>query len=294
MTTGERHSIRYAQNFLTSRQLVERLLDRSSIHAPDLVYEIGPGRGIITEQLAKRGCRVVAVEQDPFLARQLRRRFAGLANVAIVEADFLRHQLPALPYKVFANIPFNITASIVAKLTGTARPPDDTYLVMQRQAAHKFLGQPRESLASVLLKPWFAPTVAYHFRRTDFVPVPQVDAVLLRMLKRGPPLIAVSDRQWYRDFVIYSFTNWQPSLAATLAPLFGRPRWCQLARALTLDDAATPTSLHFEQWLALFACFQDLGSTRARQRVHGAERRLRERQARLRKVHRTRRRCSLE
>jgi len=75
--TQERRSVRYSQNFLHDRRLVGRLLARSSIGPDDVVYEIGPGRGIITEALAARCRRVVAVEKDPLLAARLQRRFAG-------------------------------------------------------------------------------------------------------------------------------------------------------------------------------------------------------------------------
>jgi len=68
---------------------------------------------------------------------------------------FLDYRLPRKPYKVFANIPFNITTAIVIRLTMAQYPPEDAYLAMQKEAAEKFLGKPHESLYAVLLKPWF-------------------------------------------------------------------------------------------------------------------------------------------
>ena len=201
MSPAERRSIAYAQNFLRSRQLVDRLLDRSSIVPDDLVYEIGPGRGRITERLARRCRQVVAIEKDPRLAVLLRHRLAGTPNVVVREADFLRYDLPRGPYKVFASIPFNVTTEIVTKLTAASRPPDDAYLIVQREAAARIAGSPRELLYGLLLKPWFEPSVVHRFRRTDFAPVPRVEAVLLRLRKRGPPLVGPRESQLYRDFV---------------------------------------------------------------------------------------------
>src|SRR5438874_12896804 len=98
--------LRHSQNFLKGRRLVDRLLDRSSIAATDLVLEIGPGRGRITERLIQRCRHVLAIEQDPRLAWMLRERLPGTPNLTLVEADFLATRLPRQPYKVFANIPF--------------------------------------------------------------------------------------------------------------------------------------------------------------------------------------------
>ena len=75
----QRPSIRYAQNFLHDWRLVERLLDRAAIGPGDLVYEIGPGHGAITERLARRCRAVVAIEKDAWLAARLRKRFAARA-----------------------------------------------------------------------------------------------------------------------------------------------------------------------------------------------------------------------
>src|SRR5437763_5408872 len=247
MTSIHRRSASYSQNFLTNRRLVDHLLDQSSIDSGDVVYEIGPGDGLITERLAQRCRRVVAVEIDPGLAGQLCRRFAGLPHVTIRNEDFLRTRLPMTAYKVFANIPFNITAAIVSKLITAPCPPDDSYLGIQKEAADRFLGIPRESLYAVLMKPWVEPAIVYRFKRTDFVPVPNVDVVMLRLRKRGPPLISGSDTQLFRDFVVYTFTTWQPSLGGTFKSIFSRRQLQQIAGSVGFDPDATPTSLRFEQ-----------------------------------------------
>ena len=140
MSSLRRRRIVYSQNYLRSPRLVDRLLDRSAISGDDLVIEIGPGRGVITERLAARCRQVIAVEKDPVLVEELRARFAQGGNVALFAADFLEFPLPLTSYKVFANIPFNITAAIVGKLTSGISPPSDAYLGMQREAADRFLG----------------------------------------------------------------------------------------------------------------------------------------------------------
>ncbi|HET8845663.1 MAG TPA: rRNA adenine N(6)-methyltransferase family protein, partial [Ktedonobacteraceae bacterium] len=155
MAANQQDSIRYSQNFLKSRDLVDKLLDRCKIGLSDTVYEIGPGKGIVTECLARRCRQVIAIEKDAQLIETLRLKFAITSNIRLHQGNFLEYRLPARRYKVFANIPFNITSEIVTRLTTAPVPPDDTYLIMQREAAERFLGEPRESLYGLLLKPCF-------------------------------------------------------------------------------------------------------------------------------------------
>jgi 23S rRNA (adenine-N6)-dimethyltransferase len=288
MSSSSRQSIFYAQHFLKDPCLVASLLDRCNIGPDDVVYEIGPGKGIITEQLAQRCKQVIAIEKDPRLSDLLLQQFADMPNVTIHEGDFLHYRLPRKPYKVFANIPFNITRAIVTRLTAAEYPPEDAYLAMQKEAADMFLGKPHESLCTVLLKPWFEVEIVHRFRRKDFVPKPRVDVVMLRLRKRGPPLVNRADRQRFRDFVVYAFTTWRPALGSILKGIFTGQQLKHIRRELGVDLDVTPTSLSFEQWLNLFEYFKNVGNEQAMHAIVGSEKRLLQQQRRLQKVHRTR------
>jgi 23S rRNA (adenine-N6)-dimethyltransferase len=288
MSASIRQSVLYAQNFLRDARLVATLLNKSTIRPDEQVYEIGPGKGLITEQLARRCKQVIAIEKDPRLAALLEQKFAHRSNVVIHEGDFLQYPLPHRSYKVFANIPFNITSAIVTRLTRTDHPPEEAYLIMQKEAAEMFLGRPCESLRSILLKPWFESAIVHHFQRHDFLPAPRVDVVMLRLRKRGPPLIQNVDRQCFRDFVVHLFTTAQPTPGSVLKGLFSRAERACIQRKLDLDPAATPTSIPFEQWLALFEYFKARNSAQAMQKIAGSERVLIQQQSKLQKIHRSR------
>lgn len=288
MSNPLRRSVLYSQNFLKSSRLVASLLDRCTIRPCDIVYEIGPGKGIITEQLAARCQQVVAIEKDPLLAAELRQKFADVPNITIHDGDFLHFRLPAAPYKVCASIPFNITTAIMTRLTTAPCLPEEAYLAMQREAACKFLGQPSASLYAVLLKPWFELDIVHRFRRHDFVPEPRVDVVMLRLRKRGPPLVSQRNRQAFRDFVVYSFTAWRPTVSDTLREIFTAKQIRRAASEAGIDFDDTPSSLTCEQWLALFESFKQVTNDMAWQMIKGSEQRLQNQQERLQKIHRTR------
>ncbi len=289
MSTIRNRRIAYSQNFLRNPRLVDHLLDRSGIAADDLVIEIGPGRGVITERLAARCRQVLAVEKDPLLVEELRTRFARAANVALFAADFLSFPLPMTRYKVFANIPFNITAAIVGKLTSGASPPADAYLGMQRQAAERFLGTPRETLVAIQLKPWFEPSIVHHFRSGDFTPAPGVDVVLLHLHRRQRPLLGADETALYGDLTSYAFTAWRPTVGAALAQVVPRRKIIELERRAGVRLNCPPGDMPFGAWLSLTRTFRAVAGEHVAA-FHGARSRLARQQAGLDKVHRTRKR----
>jgi 23S rRNA (adenine-N6)-dimethyltransferase len=248
--------IALAQNFLRSSKLVASLLSASSIASDDLVYEIGPGGGIITSELAQIARRVIAVEKDAILARGLRQRFQDAANVEIIAADFMRYHICHSRYKIFANIPYNITADIVRKILYTPPFPAEACLMMQKEAAQKFSGDPCETQFSILAKPLFDIRIVRALRRIDFEPIPQVDSVLLRIEKRPSPLVQMKEISLYRSFVRYGFGKWKRNLKLIFEPVFTYPQWKRLSKDLYFPLDATPTQLTFPQWLGLFECFR--------------------------------------
>ena len=256
MTKKLNKRITLAQNFLRSSKLVRSLLDMSSIGSGDIVYEIGPGRGIITAELAQVARKVIAVEKDPHLVGQLCKRFQNVETIEIVENDFLRYCLPDGHYKVFASIPYNITADIVRKILYLPPVPSEAYLIVQKEAAEKFSGCPNETQFSILAKPLFDIQIIRALRRTDFEPMPSVDSVLLHIKKRPASLLQHEDTFLFQRFVRYGFGSWKNSLKLSFKPIFTYPQWKRLAKDLNFPLNAIPSKLTFEQWLGLFECFK--------------------------------------
>lgn len=283
-------NVMYSQNFLRSRELVNKLLDISNFTKDDIVYEIGAGKGIITDELAKRCRKVIAFEIDHTFYHQLQSKYEDYEKVELHKGDFLTAPLPQATYKVFSNIPFNITADIIRKLTHTRVPPVDSYLVIQKEAALKFLGFPtgQETQASLSLRPWFDLQVRYHFRSTDFSPIPHVAIVLLQLRKREQPLIDENNAQLYKDFIAYAFSRWKPTLAEGLKEVLTKVQVFRLAKDLGFSEAATQTNLHFSQWLGLFRYFLTGVEARKKEYVKGMEKRQKNQQRKLAKIHRTR------
>lgn len=287
---NSRKSVIYSQNFIVNSSLVANLIERSSISQDDIVYEIGPGTGIITAELAKRCKKVVAIEIDKKLAKKLQTKFINVPNVKVLEENFVFYSLNEPRYKVFSNIPFNITAAIVKKLTEAKNPPIDIFLFVQHDAAKKFLGTPnaKETQLSLLLKPIFELSIIHQFKRNDFRPTPNVDIVLLRFKKRTEPMVERQNEQLYRDFIIYGFNAWKPTLKEGLKKIFTDYQFIRLSKELGFLSSAKPTDLNFSQWLGLFNFFTKEVDISKKTLIKESENKLKNQQAKIDKIHRTR------
>lgn len=286
------HNLRNSQNFLRSPQLVASLVGMSSIGAHDHVVEIGPGKGIVTLELAKIAARVTAIELDLDLFIRLKAKFASLNNVRFVHKNFLEFELPRQPYKVFAAVPYDQTTAILRKLVDAPVPPADSFFIVQKEAAVRFAGNPygRETLPSLLLKPYFELSVLHNLRRTDFDPVPRVDSVLLRMKRRDTPAIPAEQFALYRDFLSFAFSRGAPTLRERIKKVFTKTQFLRLANDLGFDPSVTPSQVSYEQWRGLFGFFQVICAIVERKRnlVSGAGDRLAAQQAAMPKIYRSR------
>lgn len=280
-----------SQNFLRSPEFVAGLVDRTAIGPRDVVVEIGPGKGIITQQLAKKAKEIIAIEIDPKLAKQTGGSFAENPKVQIVEADFLRWDLPEKPYKVFSNIPFNMTADIVNKLLTPLNAPEAAYLIMQDRAAERFMGEPvgTNSQMSILLQPFWNMGIIAKIDRNQFQPVPNINAVLAKFEKRSKPLVDPELTQQYRDFVIFGFNQWQPTILDAFRDIFSAKQVKIITGKLGIAGLK-PSELTIEQWVGLFEAFQQRVPAGKKSIVEGAERKLRSKQKEMKKQHKTRRR----
>lgn len=243
-----RAPLSFSQNFLTSRQTIRRLLALTDIGSRDLVVEIGPGKGHITRELLPQCGALLAAELDPALCAKLREDFAHESKLTLFQGDFFSMPLPQKPYKVFANIPFSRTTEIVRRLAWGHPPPEAAWLIMEKGAALRFCGKPRESKASLLLRPFFQVELLAQVSRQEFHPAPRVDAVLLGLRRKNHPDLPWEQRKAYHAFIQRSWTQGRP------VPLTKK----QISTALRLEGLPPiprDANLLYVQWLCLFRCW---------------------------------------
>lgn len=229
-----------SQNFLTSSKTIARLLTLTDITSDDTVLEIGAGKGHITRALAQQCRQVLAYEIDPMLCDRLRRSLPE--NVRLHQQDFLHAPLPAKPYKVFANIPFNRTTNILRRLTQEHHGLECAWLIMEKGAAMRFSGAGKETVSSLALKPWWDVRIVHRLRREDFHPAPSVDCVLLELRRRTAPDLSMKEFAQWQRFIRHGQERGLRGLVT--------PRQFNAA----MREAGMPMSatMRYVQWLCLF------------------------------------------
>ena len=282
--------LKNSQNFLHSEKLVSELIEESNICKNDIVIEIGGGKGIITEQLVKKCKKLYVIEYDLQLYKALKDKLSNTKNIELIYGDFLEFKLQVeSKYKVFSSIPYNITAAILSKLTSSCNPPEDMYIILQKEAALKYAGKPynRESMRSLLLKPYFDFDIIRNLKRNDFNPVPSVDSVFLHIKERENILIRQDKENLYSDFIAYIFDNTGKDMKTRCENIFSYKQIKRLSRDIGFQMTDSPTCLSYEQWLKVFQYFAIGVSDEKKHLVNNAYSKLLEKQKKIDKIHRS-------
>ena len=241
-----------SQNFLVDRRAIEGLVDGSGAGEGDLVLDIGAGNGLISQALARRGARVLAIERDPALAERLRAKFATWPSVTVAEADVLTAPLPTEPFRVVANIPFGITTKILRRLLDDDGGLTRADVIVQAEVARKRGTGGRGTLLNACWEPWFEFGTGARIPAIAFRPKPRVDAAILIIVRRDPPLLDPALRREYTQFVTAAFEGARPTVASALARTLPRAKFAPLAAELGFGTAALPSQLDVTHWVALF------------------------------------------
>jgi 23S rRNA (adenine-N6)-dimethyltransferase len=184
------------QNFLDPAT-ADQVVEQAAFAPGELVLEIGAGSGAITRALGRRALRVIAVEPDPAWARRLRDH-----GVRVIERDFLAVTLPREPFRVIGSLPFARTTDILRRLLDDpALPMRRADVIVQWEVAVKRAALPPATLVSTIWSPWWEMHLARRIPAAMFRPVPRVDAGLLAITRRDPPLLPVAMARSYADFV---------------------------------------------------------------------------------------------
>lgn len=185
--------VKLGQNFLKNKSIARKIVGAANLSADDFVLEIGPGRGILTEELARKAGKVLAVEIDKVLSNLLLNKFSNRKNVEIVNQDVLKvnlksYNLKAKSYKVIANLPYYITSPIIRLFLEAELPPTEMILMIQKEVAERIVASPgKMSILAVSVQYYAKPEILFYVGRENFDPVPEVDSTAIRITRNSQP-----------------------------------------------------------------------------------------------------------
>ncbi|MBF1698877.1 16S rRNA (adenine(1518)-N(6)/adenine(1519)-N(6))-dimethyltransferase RsmA [Streptococcus sanguinis] len=258
----ERHGFTFkksfGQNFLTDTNILQKIVDTAEIDKKVNVIEIGPGIGALTEFLAESAAEVMAFEIDDRLVPILADTLRDFDNVTVVNQDILKVDLaqyiaefknPDLPIKVVANLPYYITTPILMHLIESGIPFSEFVVMMQREVADRISAQPNTKAygsLSIAVQYYMTAKVAFVVPRTVFVPAPNVDSAILKMVRRDQPAVAVQDEKFFFKISKASFVHRRKTLWNNLTSHFGKTEETKAKLTAALEQAELSPSVRGE------------------------------------------------
>lgn len=240
------------QHFLRSSRLAAELVRDANLPPGELVVDIGAGTGALTRALVDADARIIALEIDPALASQLRRRFER-HDVTVLEVDARLWSWPREPFSVVSNLPFAGSGAI---LGGLLRDPRvglrQADVIVQWDLAAKHSAVWPATLRGTYWHAWFELTIVARLSRSAFSPAPDADAAVLRIARRSRPLVAPDDHERYWRFVADAFRT-QASVGTALRRQLSPRELRRLASVLGFDASSRARDLDSRQWARLFA-----------------------------------------
>ncbi|MCT3098372.1 16S rRNA (adenine(1518)-N(6)/adenine(1519)-N(6))-dimethyltransferase RsmA [Lactococcus lactis] len=225
---------KFGQNFLTDHNILTKITQTAELSKEVNVIEIGPGIGSLTQYLLEEAAEVMAFEIDKSLIPILEETMAPYDNFTLVSADILKVDLlseiqkfknPNLPIKVVANLPYYITTPILMHLIESKIPFSEFVVMMQKEVADRIAASPKTKAygsLSIAVQYYMEASVTFIVPRTVFIPAPNVDSAILKMVRREAPLVEVEDEEWFFKTMHSSFVHRRKTLMNNLQAAFGK------------------------------------------------------------------------
>jgi 16S rRNA (adenine1518-N6/adenine1519-N6)-dimethyltransferase len=246
------------QHFLTDRRILGRIADALHLKGDETVLEIGPGRGALTDLLAERAGRLIAIEYDRALAEMLRQRYARRNNVLIAEADVLEvslGELAAGPYVLIGNVPYYITTPILFHALVRPRAERSVYLV-QKEVADRLsaaAGTKEYGALTVNVAAVAKAETLFKVPAGAFAPPPKVESAVVRITPLETPLVSAEEERPFRTLVQNAFGMRRKQMRRVVRSIYGIDAEAAdvLLQAAGVEPEVRPETLTPPQFAAL-------------------------------------------
>lgn len=250
---------------MKDKTIVKKIIAAANLKSSDFILEIGPGKGILTEELAKKAGRVIAVELDAELADFLKEKFRKNEKIEIVKGDILKTNLyeviarlkaPEKKYKVVANLPYYITSPIIRMFLEAEFPPSEMVLMVQKEVAERICAKPgKMSILAVAVQYYADAEILFNVGKGNFDPIPEVDSCVIKINPHPNPLPKGEgdfDKKFFR-VVRAGFCAKRKTLANNLTNSFHLPKKEaeEKIKAVGILPTARAQELSVENWKVL-------------------------------------------
>ena len=190
------------QNFLVTESIYDKIVSSAEIKSTETVVEVGPGLGFLTAKLAKKASKVIAVELDDRLAEVLRIAIdsQGVENVEIVNQDILKFNPENIgPYKIVANIPYNISSILLRNFLSAKNKPEVMVLMVQKEVAERIVAQaPDMNMLALSVQFFGQAKIIREVKAGNFWPEPKVDSAVIKITTRKTKYSPEDEKIFFR------------------------------------------------------------------------------------------------
>lgn len=180
------------QNFLWHPGTLQKIIESADLKPGEMVVEVGPGEGFLTEAMLKKGAHVTSIELDDRLIPILTEKFKNYPHFKLLHADALTFAAPKTPYRVVANLPYYITSPLLNHFLKGQLPshrPTDMVVMVQKEVAEKICAQPGDmSVLAVHVQLFGTPKRVAKVPASHFRPAPKVDSAVIHIKTKNPDL----------------------------------------------------------------------------------------------------------
>ncbi len=249
------------QHFLRSERALNKIIEAADIQHGEIVLEIGPGQGVLTEKLLACSSQLIAVEKDDKLYEYLGNKFAkeiALGKLNLIHGDILEfdprsYKLEARSYKLVANIPYNITGAILEKFLSGTEQPERLVLLVQDEVAKRIVARDgKESILSLSVKAYGKPCYVDKVLAGSFAPVPQVNSAIISIENVSKQFFEGRDgpikEKDFFSLVKAGFRSKRKKVVSNLALIVGRERAQKAFQELGLDENVRAEDLSLPKW----------------------------------------------
>ena len=256
------------QNFLTEPNILRNIAGTAELTKEDYVIEIGPGIGALTEHLARNAAHVLAFEIDQRLISVLDDTLSPYDNVTVINEDILKADVETIVSKVFpenarikvvANLPYYITTPIMMHLLMSKLDIEMMVVMMQKEVADRITAVPKTKAygsLSIAVQYYMDAELAFIVPKTAFVPQPNVDSAIIKLVKREMPRVEVTDEDFFFRVSKSGFAQRRKTLWNNLVSHFGKEeetkKWLELSLEESgIDPKRRGETLSLEEFGAL-------------------------------------------
>ena len=248
------------QNFLRDPKILQKIADAAQISKEDLVVEIGPGEGGLTECILKLADKVIAIEKDEQLVEFLNQKFQNQVEsgeLQIVSADVLGFDIEKnleTNYKLVGNIPYYITGSIFKKFLSAQNKPKSLTFIVQKEVAERIIAEDKkESVLSISVKAYGAPVYGGTIKAGSFYPAPKVDSAIISIRDVNTGYFdkySVSEDAFF-EILKQGFAHKRKYLTSNLKEIFDAEKIKTAFQSANLDEKIRSEDLQVEDWFKL-------------------------------------------